>query len=131
MTFAGYSLFTSPFKNVVGIFVIGLPSEWFIGRPIETERAIIEQRRESLPVRFFLVGIAATREEKQIAAEKKIMALLLNGNFCSRHRFARRVHDAEHCAALAMALDACVGRSQNLRVGRRGRFFFSAPGRSG
>src|SRR5690349_19957580 len=127
MILAGDSLFSSPFENAVSIVVIGLPPEWFIGRPIATELAIIEQRRESLPVGLFLLGIAATREEKQLAVGKKIMSLLLNGNSCSRHRLARRVHDAEQRVAFAMAFDAGIGRSQNLRIGRRGRFFFSAP----
>src|SRR5205807_4417368 len=107
MTFASDSLFGSPFQNLVGVLVIWFPPMTFICGPIKTERAVIEQRGETLAVLLFLLGISASANRETVATKKEIVAQLLKAELNAAQRFAGGIYNTDCCLADPMSSDTC------------------------
>ena len=127
MAFAGDAMLAGPGDDLVRVFVVGFAVLALVARPVEAQRAVVKQRRETLTVLLLQLGLAAVAEHEEVAAEQKVVAELLHLDLCAPHRLAPRIPHRDNPIALAVPFDARAGLSEDLVVGR---FGFLSPGRT-
>src|ERR1035441_1774234 len=102
MAFAGDAVLAGPGDDLVRICITWFASFALVIRPIETERAVVEQVGKTLPVLLFELGFAAVAEHEEVASEEKVVAELFHLDLHPRHGFALCVPQGNGAVALAV-----------------------------
>ena len=128
MAFAGEAMLAGPGDHRVGVGIKGLAALALVSAPVEAQRAIVKQRLETLTVLLLQLGLAAVAKHKEVAAEPKVVAELLDLNPGTPDRLAPLIPHRDPSVALAVPFDARAGLSEDVLVGWFGFLFSKAPG---
>ena len=128
MAFAGDAVLAGPGDDLVRIFIVRFAPLMLIARPVETERAVVEQGGKTLPVLLFELGFAAVAEHEEVASEEKVVAELFHLDLHPRHGFALCVPQGNGAVALAVLFNARLRLGEDLVVGWFGFLLLGAPG---
>ena len=128
MAFARDAVLAGPGHDLVRVFVVRFAALVLVARPIEAQRAGVEERGNPLPILFLQLGLATAAKHEEVAAEEKVVAKLLHLDLCPVDGFALCIPQGDGAVAHAVLCNARLGLSEDLVVARLGFRFLGAPG---